>query len=46
MAFVDSKHQWIGDTEHSWNDNGMFNFEGDYCAKTITIFKTSSNYFI
>jgi phosphoenolpyruvate carboxykinase (ATP) len=34
---TDSERKLIGDDEHGWNDDGIFNFEGGAYAKTIKI---------
>jgi len=38
---TDSKRQLIGDDEHGWDDDGIFNFEGGCYAKAINLDKNS-----
>ena len=39
---TDPKRLLIGDDEHGWDDNGVFNFEGGRYAKVINLDKESS----
>ena len=38
---TDPKRLLIGDDEHGWDDNGIFNFEGGCYAKVINLDKES-----
>ena len=38
---TDPKRKLIGDDEHGWDDNGVFNYEGGWYAKVINLDKES-----
>ena len=38
---TDPKRLWIGDDEHGWDDEGVFNYEGGCYAKVINLDKES-----
>jgi phosphoenolpyruvate carboxykinase (ATP) len=40
---TDPKRKLIGDDEHGWDDNGVFNFEGGCYAKVINLDKDSQS---